>query len=87
MDESFHARVRRLLDRAEPAVPDFAMLSASLAAQAASSAAARAQARASQAPVAPLDELLAGGDRWHEAAAAQRFCFNRAEARRARNAP
>jgi hypothetical protein len=42
MDESFHARAHRLLDRAAPAALDFAMLSASLAAQAASSAAALA---------------------------------------------
>ena len=87
MDESFHARAHRLLDGAVPAALDFAMLSASLAAQAASSAAALAQARATQDRAAPLDEILTAGDRWREAAAAQRFCFNRAEARRARNAP
>jgi len=54
MDESFHLRARRLLDGSTAAPLDFALLTATLAAQAAGSAAARAQARAVPPPAEPI---------------------------------
>jgi len=90
MDETFQLRSRRLLDEAQPAPLDFAVLSATLAAQQSVSAAARAQTQAPPAAAGaadgePLTEIVLAGPDWPQAASAQRGCFNRAESKRRRN--
>ncbi len=87
MDETFQLRARRLIGGGQPAPLDYQVLSATLIAQQTGSPAARAQCRFDRAAAAePAPELLIetvlAGPGWHEAAAAQRGCFNRAEVKR-----
>lgn len=92
MDETFQLRARRMLGPRQPAALDYELLTAGLLAQQQASPAARAQALFDRARGAgPAGELLIeavlGGPHWQEAAAAQLFCFNRAEVKRRAKAP
>jgi len=84
MDMAFLKRTERMLGRSEPAPLDHALFVAGLSAGRTRPPCPTARA----APVEePLVDLLLGGEGSRRAAAAQRGCFNRAEAGRRRNAP
>jgi hypothetical protein len=85
MDMAFLHRADRMLAHGEPARIDHSMLVATLAAQRQAQAAIRTRPAAVAAyPPSdePLVELLLGGPSRHQALAAQRGCFSRAEAGR-----
>jgi hypothetical protein len=80
MDLTFFRRAEQRFASHAPAMLEFGMLRATVAAQQAASPAARAQAAWSAMPRVedPVAEILLAGAGWRRAVIAQGGCFNRA---------